>query len=135
MNYTFLINNLRRQIFHRHNHMTKFVDMTIEDYLKSSLTKAFEEEVMFDDSSSIHLSVNSLNDLCKDKKEYKTDLNILNKEFFNFFNKFMKCEKNEKNVFVPHTSRLFKLFKERMLKLNFDEKVSARLNFLESESA
>lgn len=134
MNYTFLISNLRRQIFLRHNHMTKFVDMTIEEYLKSSLTKAIEE-VIFDDSSNIHLSVNSLNELCKDKKEYEYELNILNKEFFNFMNKFIKCEKNEKGKFVEKTSRLVKLFDERCLKLNFQERMSARLDFLEKEVA
>ena len=47
MDFESMIENIYSQIHSRQNHMEKFIDMDIEDYLKTDLIKHFESEWIF----------------------------------------------------------------------------------------
>ena len=120
----YLFINLNKQIYLRDKHMNKFIDMQIEEYLKSDSTKDFESEYIWNDSCQILLSITELNELCNNQKEYEIELKELKKSFRDFGNKWFGCDKDSKGNFVDGTSKFMKLVKERMKELNFEQRVS-----------
>ncbi len=73
----YLFTNLNKQLYLRDKHMNKFIDMQIEEYLKSDSTKDFESEYIWNDSCQILLSITELNELCNNQKEYEIELKEL----------------------------------------------------------
>jgi|TARA_B100001964_G_scaffold225997_1_gene274447 hypothetical protein len=120
----YLFTNLNKQLYLRDKHMNKFIDMQIEEYLKSDSTKDFESEYIWNDSCQILLSITELNELCNNQKEYEIELKELKKSFRDFGNKWFGCDKDSKGNFVDGTSKFMKLVKERMKELNFEQRVS-----------
>ena len=120
----YLINNLRKQLYHRDHHMSEFIDIYIEDYLKSDLSESFEDVYVYNDLTQTALSIGELNDQYKNATEFDTTttLNSLTVENHNFLNKWMMTEKG-----IDNTSKFMKLVKERMKALDFDERLSETL--------
>ena len=112
--------------------MSKFIDMQIEEYLKTDLHSAFEEEFIWNDISKIGLAITQLNMLFKDKtlNENETELHILNKQYSEYSNKWFNCSKDKLGNSIDNTSKFMKLVKERMVTLNFDERLSAKCDLL-----
>ena len=127
-----LFNNIHQQLHYRDNYMSKFIDMQIEEYLKTDLHGAFEEEFVWNDISKIGLAITQLNMLFKDKtlNENETELHILNKQYSEYSNKWFNCSTDKLGNSIDNTSKFMKLVKERMVTLNFDERLSARCDLL-----
>ena len=127
-----LFNNIHQQLHYRDNHMIKFIDMQIEEYLKLDLQSAFEEEFIWNDISKIGFAITQLNILFKDKtlNENETELHILNKQYSEYSNKWFNCSKDKLGNSIDNTSKFMKLVKERMVTLNFDERLSAKCDLL-----
>ena len=127
-----LFNNIHQQLHYRDNYMSKFIDMQIEEYLKTDLHSAFEEEFIWNDISKIGLAITQLNILFKDKtlNENETELHILNKQYSEYSNKWFNCSKDKLGNSIDNTSKFMKLVKERMVTLNFDERLSAKCDLL-----
>jgi hypothetical protein len=127
-----LFNNIHQQLHYRDNYMSKFIDMQIEEYLKTDLHSAFEEEFIWNDISKIGFAITQLNILFKDKtlNENETELHILNKQYSEYSNKWFNCSKDKLGNSIDNTSKFMKLVKERMVTLNFDERLSAKCDLL-----
>ena len=127
-----LFDNIHHQLDLRDNHMSKFIDMQIEDYLKSDLQSAFEEEFIWTDISKIGLAITQLNILFENKtlNENETELHVVNKQYRDYSKKWFNCSQDKLGNSIDNTSKFMKLVKERMVKLNFDERVTTRCNLL-----
>ena len=127
-----LFNNIHQQLHYRDNYMSKFIDMQIAEYLKTDLHSAFEEEFIWNDISKIGFAITQLNILFKDKtlNENETELHILNKQYSEYSNKWFNCSKDKLGNSIDNTSKFMKLVKERMVTLNFDERLSAKCDLL-----
>jgi len=124
--------NLYSQIISMNNHMEKFIDIDIEEYLNSSLTKDFESEWVFNRGANLLLTVNSLKTIfCNNRKnenKYKNDLNKLYFQMRVHNDEWITCEKNKDDKFIDGTSKFSKLVRERMKVLNFKKRLNDKLS-------
>ena len=132
MYFEFMIKNFYSQINYRKNHMGKFIDMDIEDYLKSDLTRSFEQEWVWDSLTRMDIAVGSFFQQFKDEKRFSKSVQDL--VTYNHKNNdvWYMCEQNKKGKFVDGTSKFMKLVKERMKALNFDKRVNDICRLLDS---
>ena len=77
MYFEFMIKNFYSQINYRKNHMVKFIDMDIEDYLKSDLTRSFEQEWVWDSLTRMDIAVGSFFQQFKDEKRFSKSVQDL----------------------------------------------------------
>ena len=135
MDFDLMIRSMYSQINSRQNHMEKFIDMDIEDYLKSDLTKSFESEWIFQKASRLNLAICSFLSMYKNIEKFKKKLKDLSFDLVKHNNEWLRCEKNEDGEFVDGTSKFMKLVKKRMKALNFDKRVNDNLSLDSGVSA
>ena len=132
MEFDMITRNIYTQIISMNNHMEKFIDIDIEEYLNSDLTQDFESEWVFNRGANLLLTVNSMQTIfCnnrKNEKKYKDELNKLHWSIRQHNIKWITCEKNKDDKFINGTSKFSKLVKERMKVLNFKKRLNDKLS-------
>ena len=132
MEFDVIKRNLYSQIIYINNHMEKFIDMDIEEYLNSSLTQDFENEWVFNRGANLLLTVNSLKTIfCnnrKNEKKYKDDLNKIVWCMRVHNDKWLECEMDKDKLFINGSSKFSKLVRERMKVLKFKKRLNDKLS-------
>lgn len=128
------VRNYYRQIYQQNSYMKNFIDIEIDAYLLSDLTRSFDEEWCWYGMTNLTSSIMNFNALFEHIKECKPILADLLKDYAEFQHQWIQCEKNKQGKFVQNTSKFMKLVYERMKVRNFDERHQKRFNELMSTS-
>ena len=132
MEFDVVTRNIYVQLHGLDNHMEKFIDMDIEEYLNSSLTQDLESEWIFNRGANLLLTINSLSTIfCnnrKNEKKYKDDLNKIVWCMRVHNDKWLECEMDKDKLFINGSSKFSKLVRERMKVLKFKKRLNDKLS-------
>ena len=128
------VKNYYQQIYQRNAYMKNFIDIEIDAYLLSDLTRSFKEEWCYSGMTNLTTSIISFNAMFEHIKECKPILADLLKDFAEFQHQWIQMKKDKNGKFVKNSSKYMKLVFARMKVKNFNERHQKRFNELMSTS-